>query len=203
MIFDDPAACAQAALAEVAKTNRRRILLSGSLGPQWLKTLTEILHPHGLELNDPDPDPLGFEDLISQVMPSMACVIFQNPGYFGTLRDLTGLTLECREWDVPLLHLTPPTRPDLAEATKRLAHALHRLPGIRVITDDYINRFSLYLGEDVDAVDVMERLQDHGIQGCEAAGLDYPHYPELHPVLIINTPQDHDRLVQALRAALA
>lgn len=202
MIFTDLDSCAQAVLAEVAKTGRRRVLLSASLGPQWFQALVQIFEAQGLELNDPDPDPLGFEDLISQVMPDMAAVIFQNPGYFGTLRDLTGLSLECREWQVPLLQLNPASRPDLAETARRLADALHRLPGIRVITDDFIDRFSLYLGEEVDAADVLDRLRDQGIQGCEAAGLDYPCYPELRPVLIVNAPQDHDRLVQALRDML-
>ena len=107
------------------------MLVSGSLSPDYFKLISDALTAEGLVLNDPDPDPLGFEDLVSQVAPDMVCVIFQNPGYFGTLRDLTALSSECREWEVPLLRLTPPGPRSQSPETQNLAASLRRIPGIR------------------------------------------------------------------------
>lgn len=202
MVFDTPTLCAEAAIAAARQTGKRRVLVSGSLSPDHFKLITALLTAEGLDLNDPDPDPLGFEDLVSQVSPDMAGVIFQNPGYFGTLRDLTALSSECREWDVPLLLLTPPGPRTQSPATQNLAAALRRIPGIRLITDEFIDRFSLYLGHDQDAGAVLDSLSAQGIQGCEAAPLAYPQYPELRPVLIVNAPQAAEPLVTALRQAL-
>ena len=201
MVFDGPDACLQAALAMMRQTGRPRALVSGSLNPDWLQQMVDGLTAGGAHLNDPDPDPLGFEDLLSQVAPDMACVIVQNPSYFGNRRDLTALTSECREWEVPLLVIDTAVSSKLA-AAQSLATALGRVAGVRLITDDFIDRFSLYLGEEVDAADVLDQLHLAGIQNCEAAALAYPAYPELRPVLIVNAPQDATLLCEALANTL-
>jgi len=220
-----PEHCVQTVLDAARISGKQRVLLSGSLWPQWLEAITSQLREHNLSVNEPDPDPLGFENLVSSVSPDMVCVIVQNPSFFGNIRDLTALKSECREWEVPLYELGHPcsTACDTQAADKGadaparrglkislnpdhhrdLSHKLHQLPGIRVITDDFHSRFSLYLGEDFDAADLLEPLRIQGVEDCEAAGLAYPSYPELRPVLIVETPVDGDKLITALREALA
>jgi hypothetical protein len=191
----------QAILAEVGRTGRSRVLLSGSLSPENLKQLTARLGH--LDLNDPDPDPLGFENLVSMVSPDMACVVFQNPGYFGTVRDLTALVSECREWDVPLLILNSAVRAEPDDRALSLVAALRRIAGIKIVTDRFIDRFSIHLGDEVDSADILEILQKMGITSCEAVAMSYPSYPELRPVLIINAAHQNDSLIKSLRDALA
>ena len=203
MTFDDPVECAQAALAAVRQSGRRRVLLSGSLGPDAFQQIVHTLSAHDVQVNDPDPDPLGFEDLLGYVTPDMACVVYQNPSYFGNVRDLTVLTGECRDWQVPLLVLGQTADADAVERHQSLAAMLRRIPGVRVVTDNYTTRFSLFLGEPVDAADVLEYLEQRGVRGCESAALAYPQYPELRPVLIVNAPQDAVAITQGLREALA
>ena len=201
MIFDDPQACADAAFKAAQVPGRRRVLVSGSLSPDNARLIAERLD--GMDLGNPDPDPLGFENLVSLVAPDMACVIVQNPSFFGNLRDLTALQSECREWDVPLLVIAPPPciPPDIDphKAAARLA----RIPGIRVITDAFIDRFSLYLGEHVDSADILDCLTARGIMGCGSASLAYPSYPELRPVLIVPADVDAGAFERALRESLA
>ncbi len=201
MAYKDCSGLVQAVLDEVERSGRRRVLLSGSLSPDTLKILTDRLGH--LDCNDPDPDPLGFENLVSLVSPDMACVVFQNPGYFGTVRDLTALVSECREWDVPLLILNSATRTEPDVRASSLVTSLGRIAGIRVITDRFIDRFSIHLGDGVDSADILDFLRKRGIESCEAVALSYPSYPELRPVLIVNAAHQNDSLIKALRDALA
>lgn len=201
MFFSAPHSCAVAARETAQNSGKRRILLSGSLSPSWLDILANQLGE--FDLNEPDPDPLGFENLVSQVSPDMVCVILQNPSFFGNLRDLTALQSECREWDVPLFVIGANPDTSQSEMGQSLAKALGRIPGIRVITDTFISRFSIYLGEDRDSADVQEILQKKGIKGCESAALAYPSYPELRPVLIVDAQIDAQALTLGLREALA
>ena len=197
----NPDLCIQAVLDAASASGKRRVLLSGSLWPQWLDQITLLLQAQHLSVNEPDPDPLGFENLVSSVSPDMICVIVQNPSFFGNIRDLTALKSECREWEVPLFVLGK-SQPPCAHA-QTLSAKLHQLPGVRLITDDFTDRFSLYLGEDNDSATILEILQEQGIDNCESAALAYPSYPELRPVLIVNTPVDGEKLTKALRDALA
>ena len=204
--FEDPQKCAEAALDLATKSHKKHILMSGGLAPSASHLILQLLGAHNLETNDFDPDPLGFEDLVSGIGPHLAAVIVQNPSYFGTLRDFTALRSECREWQVPLLEITAPATPatpDWVEATQSLARQVAQIRGVRVITDRFVCGFSLYLGDDVDGADVLEHLQRLGIGQCEAVALAYPSYPELRPVLIVHSPQDAAQFCPALREALA
>ena len=201
--FSDPISCAQEAVLQAKKSNKNIVLLSNSLGRPQLQLVLQVLDGGEILTNETDPDPLGFEDLLDDIGPHLAAVIYQNPGYFGTLRDLTALESVCRQHHVPLLSFGPtPTESDL-EAAQSLARALGRVRGVRVVTDRYATRFSLYLDGDTDAANVAESLAAKGFQGLRAAGLDYPEYPELHPVLIVDAPQDATLLAAALAEVLA
>ena len=201
MIVKNCADLVQAVLDEVERSGRTRVLVSGSFDPVVLAELTGRLRH--LDCGDPDPDPLGFENLVSAVSPGMACAVVQNPGYFGTYRDLTALISECREWEVPLLVLSATDRTAPDRAALSLAAELNRIPGIRVVTDYFIDRFSIHLGDSVDGADIVAILRRDGIDACEAAALSYPSYPELRPVLIVNAGRAGAALPQALRDALA
>lgn len=317
-MYDGATACAEAAVMAARVTRKKKLILSGSLHPHYVQTTETVTKHLGLEVESLAPDPFGMEDLMGRVDSATACVVVQNPGFFGGIRDLTQLADACHEVGallvvavaepVSLGLLTPPgamgadivvgegqslgmglqfggpglglfatrekymrqmpgrlcgqtvdqdgkrgfvltlsTREQHIRREKatsnictnsglcalaftmhlsllgetgltrlarlnhanavRLEQALRRVKGAKVISQSYFNEFALYLGEDVDAAQVVEHLADRGILGGVAAARFYPHWPELRPILLLaatetNTQDDMDALAQALNEVL-
>ncbi|OAN53212.1 aminomethyl-transferring glycine dehydrogenase subunit GcvPA [Magnetospirillum moscoviense] len=94
-MYDGATACAEAAVMAARITKRPRVLLSGSLHPQYRETTETFLKYTELEAEALSPDPLGMEDLIGRIDSRTACVVVQNPGFFGGLQDLRPLAEAC------------------------------------------------------------------------------------------------------------
>ena len=94
-MYDGATACAEAALMAARVTKRKRVLLSGGLHPHWRSTTATVLRYTELEAEALAPDPLGFEDLVGRIDSTTACVMVQNPGFFGGIRDLRPLAAAC------------------------------------------------------------------------------------------------------------
>ena len=71
------------------------MLLSGDLHPHYRSVTVSTLQFTDIAVEALDPDPLGLEDLLGRVDSQTACVMVQNPGFFGRLKDLTALAEEC------------------------------------------------------------------------------------------------------------
>lgn len=102
-MYDGATACAEAVIMACRVTKRSRVLLSGTLHPHWRDTAHTLATPMGIEVETLDPDVLGMEDLLGRLDEGLACVVVQNPGFFGGLRDLSGLAALCRELGVLLV----------------------------------------------------------------------------------------------------
>jgi glycine dehydrogenase subunit 1 len=100
---DGATACAEAAVMACRVTKRSRVLLSGTLHPHWRDTTVTLASPMGITVETLDPDVLGLEDLLGRLDDGLACVVVQNPGFFGGLRDLSGLAAVCRDLGVLLV----------------------------------------------------------------------------------------------------
>jgi glycine dehydrogenase subunit 1 len=96
-MYDGATATAEAAAMACRITKRKRILLSGSLHPHYRSVTATALQYSGLEVEALDPDPLDFEDLLGRIGPDIACVVVQNPGFFGRVKDLTALAAACHD----------------------------------------------------------------------------------------------------------
>ena len=94
-MYDGATACAEAAVMAARVTKRGKVILSGSLHPHWRETTETTLKYTGLECETLAPDPLAMEDLMGRVDSRTACVIVQNPGFFGGIKDLRPLAEEC------------------------------------------------------------------------------------------------------------
>lgn len=90
-MYDGATACAEAAAMAARITKRKRILVSGSVHPHYASVTATQLQFTGLEVEVLPPDPLAMEDLLGRVDEDLACLIVQTPGFFGHLRDVTGL----------------------------------------------------------------------------------------------------------------
>ena len=94
-MYDCATACAEAAAMAARVTKRKKVILSGDLHPHYRSVTASTLQYTDIEVECLDPDPMGIEDLIGRVNGSTACVIVQNPSFFGRLKDLKALADEC------------------------------------------------------------------------------------------------------------
>lgn len=102
-MYDGATACAEAAAMACRITKRSRVMMSGSVHPHYRDVTQTQLKHLGLDIECLSPDPIGIEDLIGRVDDSLACVVVQNPGFFGHLADLTPLSKVCHAAGVLLV----------------------------------------------------------------------------------------------------
>ena len=90
-MYDGSTACAEAVAMANRVTGRSKAILSGSLHPHY----REIIETHGrwsgFTVQSVPADPTAAEDLASLIDGQTSCVVVQNPGFFGEIRDLSAL----------------------------------------------------------------------------------------------------------------
>ena len=94
-MYDGATACAEAVLMANRVTRRRRTVLSGGLHPQYravVETQSRFLDG-SIVAAATDTD--GREDLAGMINADTACVVVQNPTFFGHLHDLRKLAEAC------------------------------------------------------------------------------------------------------------
>jgi glycine dehydrogenase subunit 1 len=94
-MYDGATATAEAVLMAARITRRAKALLSGGLHPHYrevCRTTTRLL---GLETLPTAADWQGSEDLAPGIDGETACVVVQNPNFYGHLRDLAPLAEAC------------------------------------------------------------------------------------------------------------
>jgi glycine dehydrogenase subunit 1 len=94
-LYDAATGCAEAAAMACRVTKRKKVILSGDLHPHYRSVTASTLQFTDIEVEALDPDPLGMEDLLGRVNGGTACVIVQNPSFFGRAKDLRALADEC------------------------------------------------------------------------------------------------------------
>ncbi|MCA1940710.1 MAG: aminomethyl-transferring glycine dehydrogenase subunit GcvPA [Caenispirillum bisanense] len=96
-MYDGATACAEAAAMAVRVTRRKKVILSGGLHPQFASTTETFLKFTDAFCETLAPDPLCLEDLLGRIDTETACVVVQNPDFFGHLQDLSTLAYACHE----------------------------------------------------------------------------------------------------------
>lgn len=94
-MYDGATACAEAVLMAGRITKRKKAVLSGGLHPHYSGVTTTNAEFLGLDLDFSDPDWKGDEDLAAMIDDQTACVVVQNPDFFGRVRDLSDLADAC------------------------------------------------------------------------------------------------------------
>jgi len=102
-LYDGATATAEAAAMAARITRRDKVLISGGVHPHYRDVTTTSLRYSGIEIECLAPDPLGTEDLLGRISSDLACVIVQNPSFFGRLADFTQLAGACHELGVLLV----------------------------------------------------------------------------------------------------
>jgi len=96
-LYDGATACAEAVMMANRVTHRKKAILSGNLHPHYRETTATYGHFVGFETVLADPDPAGKENLAAWIDGETSCVVVQNPGFFGELRDHTVLGEACHK----------------------------------------------------------------------------------------------------------
>ncbi len=94
-MYDGATATAEAVMMANRVTRRRKAVVSGGLHPHYRAVIATHARFAGFEAMLADPDPEGREDLAGRIDAETSCVVVQNPGFFGHLRDLAPLADAC------------------------------------------------------------------------------------------------------------
>jgi glycine dehydrogenase subunit 1 len=96
-LYDGATACAEAVAMAGRVTRRSKAVLSGGLHPHYRALCETYAHFAGNELEVQDPAPGGLEDLAALIDGDTACVVVQNPDFYGEIRDFSELAQLCHQ----------------------------------------------------------------------------------------------------------
>jgi glycine dehydrogenase subunit 1 len=90
-MYDGASAAAEAVLMAFRVTRRKRAVVSGGLHPHYRDVIATTGGAMEADLVVAAPAPNGVEDLAAMIDDKTACVVVQNPSFFGHLHDLKAL----------------------------------------------------------------------------------------------------------------
>ncbi|HKF73363.1 MAG TPA: aminomethyl-transferring glycine dehydrogenase subunit GcvPA [Stellaceae bacterium] len=96
-MYDGATSCAEAVMMANRVTGRKKAILSGGLHPHYRDVTRTHARFVGFRAKLADPDPEAREDLAAQIDAATSCVVVQNPGFFGQVRDYSALAEACHK----------------------------------------------------------------------------------------------------------
>ena len=96
-MYDGATACAEAVMMARRVTRKQKALLSGGLHPHYRAVTATHAAYVDYHVEAKPPDALSSEDLAPLVDDEMACVVVQNPGFFGHLSNYAPLAAACHD----------------------------------------------------------------------------------------------------------
>ena len=101
-MYDGATACSEAVMMAARVSRRAKAILSGGLHPHYREVTETMAALLGVEIDALAADWRGpggpeAEDLIGRIDDETACVVVQNPGFFGHLNDYTAVAEACHE----------------------------------------------------------------------------------------------------------
>ncbi|MBT3400624.1 MAG: aminomethyl-transferring glycine dehydrogenase subunit GcvPA [Rhodospirillaceae bacterium] len=96
-MYDGATSCAEAVLMAQRVTRRNKAIISGGVHPHYREVTETQSRYMDIEIDARQPDLGGLEDLAGDVGDDTACVVVQNPGVFGHVRDFGPLADACHE----------------------------------------------------------------------------------------------------------
>jgi glycine dehydrogenase subunit 1 len=100
-VYDGASAVGEAVLMAQRLTRRDRVVLAGSVHPQWRAVVRSYVAARGVEIKTSAIElgngTLSEQRVLDLVDEHTACVVVQQPDFFGHVRDLNGLSDAVRE----------------------------------------------------------------------------------------------------------
>src|SRR5215208_6012096 len=108
-VYDGASAAAEAVLMALRISRRDRVLLAGSVHPEYRAVIASYLDGHGATLETAQVELRG-EALVEQppdelIDDTIACCVVQQPDFFGNVRDLSRLAERCRQVGALLVYV--------------------------------------------------------------------------------------------------
>jgi glycine cleavage system P protein (glycine dehydrogenase) subunit 1 len=94
-MYDGATSCAESVLMACRVTRRKKAILSGNLHPHYRDVTRTTLQFTQFEATELSPVLEGQEDFEAHIGSDIACVVVQNPDFFGRVQDLTDLAEKC------------------------------------------------------------------------------------------------------------
>ncbi len=94
-LYDGATACAEAVAMACRVTRRDKAVLSAGLHPHYRDVCETYARFSGHERVVPDAAPCGAEGLAALIDGETACVVVQNPDFYGEIRDYSALAQQC------------------------------------------------------------------------------------------------------------
>jgi glycine dehydrogenase subunit 1 len=109
-MYDGASALAEAVLLAVRETGRRRVIFSSSLHPEYKQVIRTYLEGYKIELVEiAHRDGLFDEEgLKGQANEDAACVIMQNPNFFGFIENAEAIDAACHRCGALLIACVNP-----------------------------------------------------------------------------------------------
>ena len=95
-MYEGATSTAEAVLMAGRVTGRPKAILSGALHPHYRDTVRTFTQFSPISMESADPVFDGKEDLSKKAGPDVACIVVQNPDFFGNLHDYSKLAAACR-----------------------------------------------------------------------------------------------------------
>nr|WP_246157140.1 aminomethyl-transferring glycine dehydrogenase subunit GcvPA [Sneathiella litorea] len=102
-MYDGATSCAEAVLMACRVTRRKKAVISGNLHPHYRDVTRTTLQFTEFETIDLPTAAAGIENFDDHINSDIACVVVQNPDFFGRIQDLTALADKCHEAGVLLV----------------------------------------------------------------------------------------------------
>jgi glycine dehydrogenase subunit 1 len=96
-MYDGATACAEAMMMAHRVTRRNTAILSGGLHPHYRAVCETYAQFAGVGLAAQDAAPAGGEELVPLIDGDTACVVVQNPDFYGEIRDYSALAEACHD----------------------------------------------------------------------------------------------------------
>ena len=96
-MYDGATSTAEAVMMANRVTRRSKAVLSGNLHPHYREIIATHARFAGFTAAAMPADPQGSEDLIARIDGETSCVVVQNPGFFGHVRDYRTLAQACQK----------------------------------------------------------------------------------------------------------
>ena len=96
-LYDGATACAEAAMMACRVTRRNKVVLSGALHPHYAAVTRTNAKYLDIQIDATPVNPVGPDDLATRIGDDVACVIVQNPDFFGRVRDFSALAQACHD----------------------------------------------------------------------------------------------------------
>jgi glycine dehydrogenase subunit 1 len=96
-MYDGATATAEAVMMANRVTRRGKAVLSGNLHPHYRQIIATHARFAGFTVVASAADPWGREDLSGRIDGETSCVVVQNPGFFGHVRDYSALAQACQK----------------------------------------------------------------------------------------------------------